>query len=182
MPEGEKSHNMTYNMSTQLLLAYHSSGNPELAGLKLPSFLCLFKLVWTCKKKFEPVKTCSGSSYAQLFPNWYTYKPHCINFNRVLLGSCIFQWFGFHLCTFAKNSHNRPVNLHPLFLFWKHWSVYDPVKIGSNHCYSKREEARLPFLFLNIYDHAFCTFLFQIHILDLIVLKFQTLKNIKSTW
>ena len=73
---------------------------------------------------------------------------------------------------------NCPVNLHPLFLFWKPGWVCDPEKnqvqsmdlnkIRSKvwtwkkqvakkqgHCYSKREEARLPFLFLNNNDPAF---------------------------
>ena len=59
-------------------------------------------------------------------------------------------------CTIAPHCDMRPVNLHPLFLFWKHGSVCDPEKksgpkygmqkagcIKQGHCYSKREEARL---------------------------------------
>ena len=38
----------------------------------------------------------------------------------------------------------------------------------QGHCYSKKEEARLPLLFLNNNDPVFCTtLLFAIHILDL---------------
>ena len=68
-----------------------------------------------------------------------------------------------------KRGHKRPVNLHPLFLFWKHGSVCDPKKnqvqnmdlkkVGckkQGHCYSKREETRLPLLFLNNNDPFFC--------------------------
>ena len=71
------------------------------------------------------------------------------------------------------DKHNPPVNLHPLFLFWKHGSVCDPEKNRSKygpekskvkkqgHCYSKREEARLLFLFLNNNDHVFGFLLFS---------------------
>ena len=47
----------------------------------------------------------------------------------------------------------------------------------QGHCYSKREEARLPLLI----DPVFKPNFFQVHILDQIFLKFQTLKNIRST-
>ena len=53
----------------------------------------------------------------------------------------------------ALTLHSRPVNLHPLFLFWKHGSVCDPEKNQvqnmdlkksrwkkQGHCYSKREQ------------------------------------------
>ena len=52
--------------------------------------------------------------------------------------------------------------------------------IKQGHCYSKREEARLPLLFLNSNDPVFCTLHFATHILDSF-LKFQTLKNIRPT-
>ena len=81
---------------------------------------------------------------------------------------------------FQTFKHNRPVNLHPLFLIWKHGSVCDPEKKSGpkhgvqktgckkpGHCYSKRDEARLPLLFLNKNDSVFCTLLFAPHILDL---------------
>ena len=58
------------------------------------------------------------------------------------------------------DEHSCPVNLHPLFLFWKHGSVCDTEKnqvqnmdlkkAGSKkqgHCYSKREEAAWPDFF-----------------------------------
>jgi hypothetical protein len=67
-----------------------------------------------------------------------------------------------------------PVNIHPLFLFWKHGSVCDPEKIQvqnmdlkkarwkkQGHCNSKREEARLSLLFLNNNDPVFCSLLFS---------------------
>ena len=39
----------------------------------------------------------------------------------------------------------------------------------QGHCYSKREEVRLPLLFLSNNDPVFCTLLFALHhILDLI--------------
>ena len=41
---------------------------------------------------------------------------------------------------------------------------YGPKKAGSKkqgHCYSKREEARLPLLFLSNIDPVFCTQLFS---------------------
>ena len=50
----------------------------------------------------------------------------------------------------------------------------------QGHCYSKREDARLPLRFLNINDPVFCTLLFATHILDLFS-KFQTLKNIRTS-
>ena len=52
----------------------------------------------------------------------------------------------------------------------------DLKKAGSKkqgHCYFKREEARLPILFLNKNDPVFWHSVF----LDLIFLKFQTLKK-----
>ena len=69
---------------------------------------------------------------------------------------------------------SRPVNLHPLFLFSKLGSVCDLEKNQvqnmdlkkarwkkQGHCYSKREEARLPLLFLNNNDPVFCSLLFS---------------------
>ena len=56
----------------------------------------------------------------------------------------------------------------------------DLKKAGSKkqgHCYSKREEAAWLLLFLNNNDTVFCNLLFQVHILDLIFFKFQTLKK-----
>ena len=56
----------------------------------------------------------------------------------------------------------------------------DLKKAGSKkqgHCYSKREEAAWPLLFLNNNDLVSCTLLFAPHILDPIFLKFQTLKK-----
>ena len=47
----------------------------------------------------------------------------------------------------------------------------------QDHCYSKREEARLLLLFLNNNDFVFCTLLFASYILNPIFLKFQALKK-----
>ena len=47
----------------------------------------------------------------------------------------------------------------------------------QGHSYSKKEEARLPLLFLNNNDPVFYTLLFAPHILDPIFLKFKTLKK-----
>ena len=44
--------------------------------------------------------------------------------------------------------------------------VQKPGCKNQGHCYSKREKARLPPLFLNNNDPAFCTLLFAPHILD----------------
>ena len=63
--------------------------------------------------------------------------------------------------------NSRPVNLHPLFLFWKPGSVFDSEKTrhpdyfkkqgakNQGHCYSKREEAAWSLLFLNNNDPVF---------------------------
>jgi hypothetical protein len=51
------------------------------------------------------------------------------------------------------------------------------VNISTASSYSKTEEVRLPLLFLNNNDPLFCTLLFATHILDLVFLKFQTLKK-----
>ena len=78
------------------------------------------------------------------------------------------------------NAGNRPVNLHPLFLFWKHGSVCDPEKKGSKIWVSKsrvkktrsllfkKRRGSCPLLFLNNNDPVFCTLLFASHIFDLI--------------
>ena len=84
------------------------------------------------------------------------------------------HWFS------SKNTtkSNRPVNLHPLFLFWKHGSVCDLEKNQIQNMdlkkarwknrvcylfvwYSKREEARLSLLFLNNNDPVFCNLIFS---------------------
>ena len=82
----------------------------------------------------------------------------------VLPFCCIYQFvlIWVHERTFHQNSH--PINLHPLFLFRKHGSVCDPEKNQvqnidlkkQGHCYSKREEARLPLLFSNNNYPVFC--------------------------
>ena len=83
-----------------------------------------------------------------------------------------YNWHDLHnvkIRTWLKAS--RPVNLHPLFLFWKHGSVCDPVKKGAKcglqkaGCKKNRviviQKEKKPDLFL----------------------KFQTLKkNIRPTW
>ena len=55
----------------------------------------------------------------------------------------------------------RPVNLHPLFSFWKHGSVCDlEKKLGPKYGVQKiREEAVGPLLFWNNNDPVFCTLL-----------------------
>ena len=51
----------------------------------------------------------------------------------------------------------------------------------QGHCYSKREGAAWPLLFLNNNDPVFCTLLFTGPYFGLDFFKFQTLKNIRST-
>ena len=48
------------------------------------------------------------------------------------------------------------------------------VKKAGSHCYSKREEAWLPLLFLNNNEPVFSPCFFQVHILDLIFSGSQT--------
>ena len=62
---------------------------------------------------------------------------------------------------------------------WKKGLKYGLQKAGckkQGHCYSNREGAAWPFLFLNNNDPVFCTLLFETHILDPIFIKFQTLE------
>ena len=97
------------------------------------------------------------SSWARRPPVEATLWPKLPNFGQKL-------WFGFHLRDLAFETpilamgfvkelfsfDNRPFNLHPLFLFWKHglwpWKTsgqkYGPEKAGckkQGHCYSKRQ-------------------------------------------
>ena len=65
-----------------------------------------------------------------------------------------------------------PVNLHPLFLFWKHESVCDPEKnqVAKHRVIVIQKEKRQPGLFafwikMTLY---FSPCFFQVHILDLI--------------
>ena len=81
----------------------------------------------------------------------------------------------------------RPINLHPLSLFWKHGSqtlkknhVQNMGCKKQGHCYSIREEARLPLLILNNNDPVFCTLLFAPYILDPILLKVPDPKQISG--
>ena len=69
-----------------------------------------------------------------------------------------------------------PVNLHPIFLFWKHGSVCDPENMGcKNEGTKNKEYAAWPGLFsfwitMNLFFHpAFCTLYFGPH--------YQTLKK-----
>ena len=74
----------------------------------------------------------------------------------------------------VPQKHTRPVNLYPLFLFFdpekkKSDPKYGMQKAGckkQGHCYSKREEAAEPLLFLSNNDPVFCTLLFAPYILD----------------
>ena len=76
----------------------------------------------------------------------------------------IFSWPTLSLFLYGIYLHvstvHRPVNLHPLFLFWKNGLVCDPEKKSGpksgmqkagckkqGHCYSKREEAAALFSF-----------------------------------
>ena len=76
--------------------------------------------------------------------------------------------FHVSLLTHTISQPSRPVNLPTLFLFWKHGSVCDPEKNQVQNmdlkkagckkrgqCYSKREEAAWPLLFLNNNDPVF---------------------------
>jgi hypothetical protein len=88
---------------------------------------------------------------------------------------------------------SRPVNLHPLFLVWKHGSVCDPEKNKVQnmdlkkawfkklgHWCSKRPCCL--FSFLNNNDPLFLhTAFFKFIFWTWFISKFQTLKNIKST-
>ena len=74
-----------------------------------------------------------------------------------------------------SNMHSRLVNLHPLFLFWKHCLlVCDPEKNvpkyglqKARYKNKKKEEVAWPLLFLNNNDPVFSTQIFLTHILDL---------------
>ena len=90
---------------------------------------------------------------------------------------------------FEKRTLNHPVNLLPLFLFRKHGSVCDPEKkLGpkygvqntgckQRYCYSKREEAAWPLLFLNSIDPVFLHPAFCAPYFGQIFVKFQILKK-----
>ena len=50
----------------------------------------------------------------------------------------------------------------------------------QGHCYSKREEAAWPLLFLNNNDLVFCTLLFAPHILNPVIFKVPDSKKISG--
>ena len=64
----------------------------------------------------------------------------------------------------------RPVNLHPLFLFWKHGSVCDPEKNQVQNMDCKKQGAenrqRGLFSFWVTMTLFFCNLLFATHVLD----------------
>ena len=51
----------------------------------------------------------------------------------------------------------------------------------QDHCYSKREEAIWPLLFLNNNDPVFCTLLFASHIFDLVIFQGHKLTHVFKT-
>ena len=56
----------------------------------------------------------------------------------------------------------------------KIWTWKNQVAKKQGHCYSKREKAAWPLLFLNNNDNVFAPWFFQVHILHLIFLGSQT--------
>ena len=115
-------------------------------------------------------------------------------FNRFSLLSSGSIWIEIEI-TYYLTIYTRPVNLHPLFLFWKHGLVCDLEKNQVQNMGCEKQSAKTRVFFFQKGKRPGCHFSFLITMTLVFApcflhpifwtwffFKFQTLKNVRSTW
>ena len=108
-----------------------------------------------CSASCPPQGISKSSEIFETIPNLTYLNLQIISFELYQSIRVWFAW-GQSLVPSSFSRHSRPVNLHPLFLFWKHGSVCELDKIGSKiwgaknqgwtfFCHSKKKAASFLF-------------------------------------